>query len=324
MNLMHGDCLELMARIPDGSVDMVLCDPPYGTMKGLSGQEGMAGKHDWDTALKPSDFLEHCNRVLRMNGALVLFSQEPYTSRLITEAHGNLPFSYRMAWVKDHFANGLLAKKAPVSYFEDVLVFFKQLNRHDVKAEHPLREYALRVLGHCGGSLKAINLRLGNRRAEHFFYESTQFSLCTAQTYAALCSEYGIDRLDWFRQFDELLTVNADYKDRQLAELTQSFPRQFNLHEGKKYKSNILQYRKDYTGHHPTQKPLALLEDLLKTYSNEGDTVLDFTMGSGSTGVACVNTGRNFIGIEKDDKYFAIAKARIESEPMKQFQEALV
>lgn len=314
-DLRHGDCLEVMKSIPDGSVDAVICDPPYGTVKNApkNWTVGREAAHTWDEALEPALFLAQCNRILRMNGALVLFSQEPYTARLITEAHGNLPFSYRMTWLKNDFANALGCNKAPVSYTEDVLVFFKQLNRHDVEATHPLREYAIRVLAHCGGSLKAINVRLGHRRAEHFFYESTQFSLCTEQTYAQLCEVWGIDNLEWFRPFDDLVAVNAAYKARQLAELAEAFPKVFNLPEGQKYKSNVLQYRKDYAGHHPTQKPVALMEDLVKTYTNPGDTVLDFTMGSGTTGVACANTGRKFIGIERDDKYFAIAQDRIAS-----------
>lgn len=295
--LYHGDCLEVMKSIPDGSVDAVICDPPYGTMQGFNGI-------DWDVALEPSAFLEHCNRVLRMNGALVLFSQEPYTSRLITEAHGNLPFSYRMTWLKDNFANHLACKKAPVSYTEDVLVFFK---KYDTLAQHPLRQYAARVLEVCGGDLKAVNARLGHRRAEHFFYvESTQFGLCTEQTYAQLCEVYGLAEMEWFKPYAELDEINRRFK------------RRFNLTEGQKYKSNVLQYRKDYTGHHPTQKPVALMEDLVKTYTDAGETVLDFTMGSGSTGVACANTGRKFIGIERDDKYFAIASERIAAAQVKE------
>lgn len=290
IDLRHGDCLEVMAGLPDGSVDAVICDPPYGTMQGFNGI-------DWDVALEPAAFLEHCNRVLRMNGALVLFSQEPYTSRLITEAHGNLPFSYRMTWLKDNFANHLMCKKAPVSYTEDVLVFFK---KYDTLAQHPLRQYSQQVLTHCGGDLKAVNARLGHRRAEHFFYVgSTQFGLCTRQTYDQLCEVYGLRFQPWFKQYAELEEINR------------RFNRRFNLPEGQKYKSNVLQYRKDYTGHHPTQKPVALMEDLVETYTNPGDTVLDFTMGSGSTGVACANTGRKFIGIERDDKYFQIASERI-------------
>jgi site-specific DNA-methyltransferase (adenine-specific) len=96
-----------------------------------------------------------------------------------------------------------------------------------------------------------------------------------------------------------------------LEAINVKFNATFNLWEGKKYKSNILKYKKDYDGYHPTQKPVLLLEDLIKTFSNEGNLVVDLTCGSGSTGVACVNTGRNFIGIEKDEKYFEIAKERI-------------
>lgn len=299
--LLQGDCLEMMKLIPDGSVDMVLTDPPYGTVKGIGGDSdinhGMKGKTLWDDALDPKFFFEECNRVLRMNGALILFSQEPYTSRLITESHGNLPFSYRMVWIKDHFANALIAKKAPVSYFEDVLVFFK---KYDTTGLHPLRSYALQVLDHCADGLKGINTRLGHRRAEHFFYvDSTQFGLCTEATYEELCEVYRLSDEAWFITYGELQKI-----DRQ-------FNRQFNLPEGHKYKSNILQYKKDYDGYHPTQKPVALLQDLVETYSETGHIVLDFTMGSGSTGVACANTGRNFIGIERDPEYFKIAQRRI-------------
>ena len=304
--LMKGDCLELMRELPGASVDLVLTDPPYGTAGGMGkGEERYSriANAEWDKALEPAVFLQECNRVLRMNGALVLFSQEPYTSRLITEAHNNLPFSYRLMWLKDHFSNSLLVNKAPVSYFEDILVFFK---KYDLQGLHPLRPYSMRILEHCGGSLKAINSKLGHRRAEHFFYvDSTQFGLCTAATYQQLCDVFSINLQPWFKPFAELEEINRRFSRR--------FSRRFNLPEGKKFKSNVLQYRKDYTGHHPTQKPVALLEDLVKTYSSEGDTVLDFTMGSGSTGVACANTGRKFIGIEMDEKYFEIAKNRVES-----------
>ena len=170
VTLYLGDCFEAMAALADGSVDAVICDPPYGIMAGFNGI-------DWDVALAPTAIFEHCNRVLRVNGALVLFAQEPYTSRLITEAHGNLPFSYRMIWKKNSFANHLLSKKAPVSFTEDILVYYK---KYDTLAQHPLRKYAARVLEACGGNLKAINARLGHRRAEHFFYvDSMQFALCT-------------------------------------------------------------------------------------------------------------------------------------------------
>lgn len=314
--LYKGDCLEEMKKIPDGSVDAIICDPPYGTVKGIAGGNvihGMAGKVDWDDSLDTEAMFSECNRILRMNGALVLFSQEPYTSHMIGNAHGNLPFSYRMTWLKDHFANALVAKKAPVSYTEDVLVFFKQLNRHDVGANHPLRDYATRLFAHVGKDKRQLFADMGHQGVCHFMrYDSMQFGLCTRRTYDQLCQMFGIDRLEWFRPYDELAAVNAAYKADQLAGLAEALPKVFNLPEGAKYKSNVLQYRKDYTGHHPTQKPVALMGDLVKTYTNPGDTVLDFTMGSGSTGVACANEGRVFIGIERDDKYFDIAKSRIE------------
>lgn len=296
--LMFGDCLERMKEIPDGSVDMVLCDPPYGTMKGIDGvNHGLSGKTEWDNAISPQAIFEECNRILRTNGALILFSQEPYTSRLITEAHGNLPFSYRLIWLKDHFANSLLAKKAPVSYFEDLVVFFK---KYDTLAQHPLRDYARKIMEHIGESRRQIDEKLGHQGANHFFrIKSTQFKLCTKKTYNQIIDHYGLGTCEWLMSYEEML------------EIDHRFARRFNLADGAKYKSNVLQYKKDYTGLHPTQKPVLLLEDLIKTYSNHDDTVVDFTMGSGTTGVACRNTNRKFIGIEMDRTYYGIACGRI-------------
>jgi len=301
IKLMQGDCLERMKEIPDGSVDAIICDPPYGTMKGINEVHSGYGRknhdgHQWDTALEIKPMFDECNRILRTNGALILFSQEPYTSKLITQAHGNIPFSYRLTWLKDNFANALLVNKAPVNYTEDVCVFFK---KYDTLNQHPLREYSRALMSSANTNLKKINSDLGHRRFEHFAYvDSTQFGLCTEETYSDFLSFYGV----------------SDFKPySELKEIDRRFNRRFNLPEGKKFKSNVLEYKKDYTGHHPTQKPVALMEDLIKTYTNEGDTVLDFTCGSGSTGVACVNTGRDFIGIEMDDHYFQVAKDRIEA-----------
>lgn len=244
VKLIHGDCLEVMKSIPDGSVDLVLCDPPYGTAGGMGkGEErySIIANAEWDNAISPQAIFEECNRILRTNGALILFSQEPCTSRLITEAHGNLPFSYRLMWLKDHFSNSLLVNKAPVSYFEDLVVFFK---KYDTLAQHPLRDYARKIMEHIGKNLKQINVDLGHRRAEHFFYvESTQFRLCTENTYNQIIDHYGLSSCAWFMPYAEMLEI-----DRRFA-------RRFNLSDGAKYKSNVLQYKKDYTGLHPTQKP---------------------------------------------------------------------
>lgn len=303
--LMQGDCLELMKKIPDGSVDAIITDPPYGTVKG-AGLDGWGkDKTAWDTVIDRDKMLSECNRILRVNGALILFSQEPYTSHLITNAHGNLPFSYRMMWLKDHFANSLIAKKAPVSYTEDICVFFK---KYDTLNQNPIREYCRKVFGFIGKKKKEIFKDMGSQGVCHFMrYDTMQFGLCTEPTYTKLCDMYGIDKQPWFMPYGDLKRIDTEQK--------QVTPRRFNLPEGKKFKSNVLEYRKDYTGHHPTQKPVALIEDLIRTYTNEGETVLDFTMGSGSTGVACVNTNRNFIGIELDETYFNIAKERIGGTP---------
>src|SRR5690625_2470784 len=256
------------------------------------------GINGWDMAIKPADLFEIANRILRRNGKLVLFAQEPYTNRLITEAIPNLPFGYRMIWEKDHFANSLIAKKAPVSYFEDILVFSKT---HDTDGLHPLRSYFAKVLEYIGESRSKITETIGQRADHTFRTNSTQYPLCKEATYDALIIEYEINSMDGFIPYEEL------------REIDRSFDAVFNLPPGAKYKSNILRYKKDYDGFHPTQKPVALLEDLIRTYSNEGDHVVDLTMGSGSTGVAAANLGRRFTGIEMDSGYFSTAKRRIDA-----------
>ena len=300
--LMQGDCLERMKEIESGSVDMILTDPPYGTAGGMGASEPRykrLAESEWDKCLPQKEVNEECNRVLRTNGAMAIFSQEPFTSRMIHEAHNNVPFSYRLVWLKDHFANSLIAKKAPVNYTEDVCLFFK---KYDTLAQHPLRVYSKDIMLFLGMNLKEINIDLGHRRAEHFFYvDSTQFGLCTEATYNELIEKYNIDHLNSFISY------------RDMEEINWRFSRRFNLPEGKKFKSNVLEYKKDYTGLHPTQKPLLLMEDLIKTYTNEGETVLDFTAGSGTTGVAAKNLDRKFIGIELDPDYFKIAEDRIDA-----------
>jgi site-specific DNA-methyltransferase (adenine-specific) len=304
IELLKGDCLIESDKIESGSVDLILTDLPFGTMKQELGgksdkiKHGMKKKTEWDDTIPTDKVMQIANRILRKNGKMILFAQEPFTHELKENAIPNLPFNYRMIWGKDHFANALLAKKSPVNYFEDILVFSK---KYDLEGLHPLRLYFKKVMDFVGLNLKQINTKLGHRRAEHTFYiDSTQFSLCTEKTYLELIKHFSIDKMEGFKPFSDLVKIEDPNKST------------FNLWEGNKYKSNILKYKKDYDGHHPTQKPVLLLEDLIKTFSNEGDLVVDLTMGSGSTGVACVNTNRNFIGIEKDEKYFKIAEERIE------------
>lgn len=297
----QGDCLEEYENIDNGSVDLILTDPPYGTVKDVGNanniEHGMANKTEWDMPIKPKKLYNISNKLLRKNGRLILFSQQPYTTELIKKQITNLPHTYNMIWYKDHFANSLLSKKAPVNYYEDILVFKKE---NDIDNLHPLRKYFDKVKKYIGMNLKEINRKLGHRKAEHTFYiTSTQFSLCTKQTYQELIKEFNIDNMQGFKTYQKLRKIDK------------KFDSTFNLPEGKKYKKNVLEYSKDYNGYHPTQKPVALLEDLIKTYTNEGNLVVDLTAGSGSTGVACQNTNRKYILIEKKQEYYEIAKERL-------------
>ncbi|MEN9977255.1 MAG: hypothetical protein RIR36_1415, partial [Bacteroidota bacterium] len=224
----------------------------------------------------------------------------------------NIPFSYRAIWEKNDFANCLFAKKAMVNYYEDILLFSKNHIKHDFEGMHPLRAYFKIVIDFIGLNLKQINTKLGHRRAEHTFYiDSTQYGLCTEKTYIELIDVFGIDKMEGFKNFAELKQIDTEYRTELLRQMNEQYPSTFNLWEGNKYKSNILKYKKDYNGFHPTQKPILLLEDLIKTFSNENDLVVDLTMGSGSTGVACKKTGRHFIGIEKDENYYNVAVRRV-------------
>ena len=310
IEIYKGDCLIESDKIESGSVDLILTDLPYGNMNTDGGIK--LGINGWDLAIEPKKVYEIANRILRKNGKMILFSQEPYTTRLITEAIPKIPFNYRATWEKDNFAVALGANKNMVSFTEDILVFSKMHQKHDFEGMHPLRPYFKIVMNFIGLNLKQINTKLGHRRAEHTFYiDSTQYGLCTEKTYKELIEVFSLDFMDNFKYYAELKQIDTEYRTELLRQMNEQYPSIFNLWEGNKYKSNILKYKKDYDGHHPTQKPVLLLEDLIKTFSNEGDLVVDLTMGSGSTGVACVNTNRKFIGIEQDNKYFEIAKQRI-------------
>ena len=232
INLMQGDCLELMKTIPDGSVDMVLTDPPYGTT---------ACK--WDTIIPLEPMWEQLKQATKKNGAIVMTASQPFTSVLVTS---NLKmFKYCWVWDKVSPTGHLNARKRPMKKLEDVLVF--------CKSTAPYNPQGL-----------VWNPRKKSRRS------STEGSSC-----------YG------------------NHGDTNVA-LWQGYP------------TERIEIRNE-NGLHPTQKPVALMEYLIKTYTNEGETVLDFTMGSGTTGVAAKNLGRSFIGIELDPTYFQIAKERIES-----------
>ena len=307
IQLIKGDCLIESDKIKSGSVDLILTDLPYGTMKGAE-KSNIYGskdkpKHEWDSVIDTDKIMQLANRILRKNGKMILFAQDPFSTELKTKAIPNLPYNYSLIWEKDNFAFALIAKKAPVNYYEDILVFSKN---NEFEGLHPLRPYFKQVFEFIGGTKKSIIEKIGGAADHTFRFNSSQFDLCTEQTYRKIMVVFSIFNMKGFKEFAELKEIDNQFKNK--------FASTFNLWEGNKYKSNILKYKKDYTGHHPTQKPVLLLEDLIKTFSNEGDLVVDLTMGSGSTGVACKNTGRSFTGIELDDKYFEIAENRINNQ----------
>ena len=230
---MLGDCLERMKEIESGTVDMILCDLPYGTTC-----------CSWDAVIPFEQLWSEYERVVKENGAIVLFGAHPFTAVL---ACSNLKlFRYEWIWEKPSATGFMNAQLQPLRAHENALVFYKSQPTYN-----PQKTY-----GHERKTAKRKDIG-----SEH----------------------YG-----------KQLNIKA-------YDSTERYPRSVQVFSSDKQKAN----------YHPTQKPVALCEYLIRTYTNEGDLVLDNTMGSGTTGVACVNTGRNFIGIEKEGKYFAIAQERI-------------
>jgi site-specific DNA-methyltransferase (adenine-specific) len=312
------DCLEGSSFIENESVDLILTDLPYGNMNTGGGRK--LGIKGWDFAIAPEKVYDVANRILRKNGKMILFSQEPYTTELINNAITNIPFSYRAIWEKDNFANALGVNKAMVGFYEDVLIFSKSSPKLDYKKSNPLREVMRKYVTRYGKEfLVELFVKEGRYTSEasarvHASYkfgynEGDRIDLMTESLYNYL-EEY----IEFEEEYDELKATYNGFHNEIKRELNEKFPSVFNLWEGKKYKSNILKYQKDYDGFHPTQKPVLLLEDLIKTFSNEGDLVVDLTCGSGSTCVAAVRTGRKFIGFETETKYVEIANKRLDNE----------
>jgi site-specific DNA-methyltransferase (adenine-specific) len=304
IDLRKGDCLIESDKIESGSVDLILTDLPYGNMNTDGGRK--LGINGWDLAIEPKKVYEIANRILRKNGKMILFSQEPYTTRLITETIPNITFSYRGVWEKDNFANALGVNKSWVSFTEDVLVFSK---KQCYEAKHPLKEIFFKIYQNhkkedCLNAIRTSG-RFSSEQSINF-HTSIKFGYGNGMVFELMVEDlfnHVKKTIDIPYTYQELKQIDNEYKIK--------YGSTFNLWQGKKYKSNILKYKKDYDGYHPTQKPILLLEDLIKTFSNENNLVVDLTMGSGSTLVACQNTNRNGIGIEQDENYFKIATERI-------------
>lgn len=306
----NGDCLEKHEKIKDSSVDLILTDLPYGNMKRSSACKAhskLFGKiDDWDNQIKPERIYEIADRILRKNGKMVLFAQEPYTHKLITGTIPNVKFNYKAIWEKDSFANVLATNQNMVGFYEDILIFSKM---ECYVAENPLRKTMKRYANKYGkGYLYDLLRKEGRYTTDlsarvHTDYKfgcgnGRRFDFIGKSMY-----DYLSDYINFDETFDYMNKINERFKTKYAGT--------FNLWEGNKYKSNILKYKKDHDGYHPTQKPVLLLDDLIKTFSNENELVVDLTMGSGSTMISCKNTGRRGIGIELGKEYFNIAKRRI-------------
>jgi len=242
IEMIQGDCLEKMKDIPDKSIDMILCDLPYGT----TGCK-------WDAIIPFAPLWENYLRIIREDGAIVLTASQPFTSLLITSRIEL--FRYRWIWEKEQGGNFQLAKLQPMNTVEDICIFSKAKTANGARLN--MRYYPIMITNEkptkSGGTPSVSDLLHKNN----------------------------------------MIALKKTY--------TESYPK------------SVLRFNKEHSSVrlHPTQKPVALFEYLIKTYTNEGDLVLDNCMGSGTTGVACKNLNRNFIGIELDPEYFKIAEKRI-------------
>ena len=252
IELYHGDCLEIMTTISDKSIDMILCDLPYGTT---------ACK--WDVIIPFEPLWKEYKRIIKSGGAIVMFGSEPFSSYL--RMSNIKQFKYDWIWYKNKSGNCFMYKISPMKRTETISVFNNIAHMPQNKDKITFNTNAVK----CDTLMKTVKKKEGVQN--------------------------GGNRKD------------SSYK-------------KYIGNTG--YDDNLLSYNVDPNRHHPTQKPVALLEYLIKTYTLENETILDNCMGSGSTGVACINTNRNFIGIEKEENYFQIAQKRI-NEAIEQKQSEL-
>ena len=323
--LHQGDCLEILQEMPPGSVDLVLCDLPYGTTD-----------CKWDHVLPMDRLWKEYRRILKTNGVAALFAAQPFTTSLI---NSNRPaFRYCWYWLKNQATGFTFARYQPMRKIEEVAIFVCNVPGKDNTGKHKaLREYMQTELKRSGMTRAAVNKLLGNSMSSHYFTMGGQFSIPPREQWEKLQAETGRFARNWEdvkEEYKKDLGHQGDapqtYNPQGLQVVTDAKPRRrMAIKEDCVYDFDTLmqEYTPKYTnwpknvlqfnterGLHPTQKPVPLLEYLVKTYTNPGETVLDNCMGSGSTGVACVRTGRRFIGIEKDPHYFQVARERIERE----------
>lgn len=294
--LINGDCITVMNWLISKCVrfDHIITDIPYGTVQGLSleGWKNKGNIPDWDIPIDKAKMIEDCFYITKANANVLLFSQEPMTYFLLDEIRKFQKYSLsnKMIWVKNNHANSFSAKTTPVNIYEEILLFRKSL---DETNSVELRNYFKDMLDFIGLSKKEIMNKLGQGLDHCFRYANRTFYIPTEKNYNALISEYHIDNMPNFIPYPELQKQWADENDVI-----------FNIPRGQNLVHNVLSFKKDTNNIHPTQKPISLLSELIKIFTNEHETILDFTSGSGSTGIAAVRLNRKFVGIELDPKFF--------------------
>lgn len=240
-NIYCGDCLSIMPKIADKSVSLILCDLPFGTTK-----------NKWDTIIPFEPLWEQYNRIIKDDGAIVLFSQQPFTSMLVMS--NPKMFKYEWIWEKENGTGFLNANHAPLKIHENILVFGK---------------------GATSPTKRSVSMTYNPQKTKGKPYTAVQ-------------------------------GYSGNNYSPTVGNVT--------ISDGMRYPTDILRFQRDKNKYHSTQKPVELCQYLIRTYTNSGGVILDNTMGSGSTIVAAIKEKRQYIGIEKDEQYFEIAKERIKNE----------
>ncbi len=318
MEIFNDDCLKKMKDFKKHSIDCVIVDLPYGQTE-----------CQWDIKINLNNMWKELQRICKPCANMLFFCTTRFGYELI---HTNKrAFCYDLVWEKSRKVGYLSANKAPLRNHE-MIYLFNDINRDDIdiSRNHDLRDYARKIKQYIKTPMKKINQIMGNQGFDHFFrISSSQFGIPTKKNYLKLTEHFELDKLEYYMTYGELkkkydygntraynpqMLKGKPYKIKEQRIKSSLYGRKIKLaidNAGTRHPSSILKFNNPTKSLHQTQKPIGILEWLIKSYTDEGDTVLDFTMGSGSTGVACQNTNRKFIGIEKDKIIFDIAKKRL-------------
>ena len=268
INLINNDCFK--TKLKKGGFDLILTDPPYGVLNTKNVKNKMYAS--WDIPLNAKELLSFSHGLVRDNSRVIFFAQGAFTADLINKKPQNLTLSTRAIWLKNNWGNHLTCKKALLSQFEDIVIFNK-FYRFDRQKNHPLRAYAKKIIDFID-PITATKIRaiFEHCHLDHFLkFNALQFSLCKKQAYLQLVKKFHLEKMQGFLSYEKLKKIDEIFKkENNILEPV------FNLHD-KSAKSNVFEYPKETKSYHKTQKPVVLLEDLILTYTNKGDHVLDLT-----------------------------------------------